>query len=272
MIEKILYLWDLDHVVRPRVKLFSCLDSFSQSEIVEQFYSTAINAKTTARKTTRLASFPDYLLIHLKKFTLREDWVPIKLDVAVEMPDILDLSSLRGSGPQPGEDPLPELTGTPPPPPQLDQNILEQLMDMGFPPEACKKAVFFTDNRGLEEATSWVMEHVGDSDFGDPFVPPGTDAKAGGLVVPLFLQAQMPRQAHMSNQVCQWSLCSSRHRCQGRCVSGPFVPPGTDAKAGGLVVPLFLQTQMPRQVGTDVKAGGLVVPLFLQAQMPRQVG
>ncbi|CAG2061831.1 unnamed protein product [Timema podura] len=123
---------DLDHVVRPRVKLFSCLDSFSQSEIVEQFYSTAINAKTTARKTTRLASFPDYLLIHLKKFTLREDWVPIKLDVAVEMPDILDLSSLRGSGPQPGEDPLPELTGTPPPPPQLDQNILEQLMDMGY--------------------------------------------------------------------------------------------------------------------------------------------
>nr|CAD7201835.1 unnamed protein product [Timema douglasi] len=185
---------DLDHVVRPRVKLFSCLDSFSQSEIVEQFYSTAINAKTTARKTTRLASFPDYLLIHLKKFTLREDWVPIKLDVAVEMPDILDLSSLRGGGPQPGEDPLPELTGTPPPPPQLDQNILEQLMDMGFPPEACKKAVFFTDNRGLEEATSWVMEHVGDSDFGDPFVPPGTDAKAGVLMVPLFLQAQIPRQ------------------------------------------------------------------------------
>nr|CAD7396877.1 unnamed protein product [Timema cristinae] len=63
-----------------------------------------------------------------------------------------------------------------------------------FPPEACKKAVFFTDNRGLEEATSWVMEHVGDSDFGDPFVPPGTDAKAGVLTVPLFLQSQMSRQ------------------------------------------------------------------------------
>jgi ubiquitin carboxyl-terminal hydrolase 5/13 len=61
-----------------------------------------------------LASFPDYLLLHLKKFTLREDWVPIKLDVAVEMPDEVDLSSLKASGLQPGEESLPELQGPPP--------------------------------------------------------------------------------------------------------------------------------------------------------------
>jgi len=130
-------------------------------------------------RTTRLASFPDYLLIHLKKFTLREDWIPIKLDVAVEMPDILDLSALRGSGAQPGEEPLPEITGAPPPSPVLDQDVLKQLVDMGFPPEACKKAVYFTDNKGLEPATNWVMDHIGDSDFADPFVPPGTDFKTG---------------------------------------------------------------------------------------------
>lgn len=50
-------------------------------------------------------------MIHLKKFTLREDWVPIKLDVAVEMPEILDISHLRGNGPQDGENLLPETSG-----------------------------------------------------------------------------------------------------------------------------------------------------------------
>jgi ubiquitin carboxyl-terminal hydrolase 5/13 len=37
-------------IVRPRIKLFSCLEAFSQAEIVEQFYSSALNEKTTARK------------------------------------------------------------------------------------------------------------------------------------------------------------------------------------------------------------------------------
>lgn len=37
-------------------------------------------------RITRLATFPDYLLIQLKKFTIKEDWTPAKLDVAVEMP------------------------------------------------------------------------------------------------------------------------------------------------------------------------------------------
>lgn len=67
----------------------------------------------------------------MKKFTLREDWVPIKLDVAVEMPDVLDLTPLRGVGPQPGEEPLPELVGTPPPAPAMDEAVLSQLKDMG---------------------------------------------------------------------------------------------------------------------------------------------
>lgn len=70
-------------------------------------------------------------MIQLKKFTLREDWVPIKLDVAVEMPDFLDLSPLRGAGPQPGEEPLPELVGSPPPAPAMDPEVLKQLIDMG---------------------------------------------------------------------------------------------------------------------------------------------
>ncbi|KAK9892573.1 hypothetical protein WA026_020954 [Henosepilachna vigintioctopunctata] len=99
---------DLNQLVRPKIKFFSCLEAFLQSELISNFYSTAAGKMVTARKTTRLASLPDYLLIQLKKFTLREDWVPIKLDVSIDMPEEVDFSALRGNGPQPDEELLPE--------------------------------------------------------------------------------------------------------------------------------------------------------------------
>lgn len=39
-----------DALVRPRISLQDCLEVFAQSENVEQFYSSAINAKTIAKK------------------------------------------------------------------------------------------------------------------------------------------------------------------------------------------------------------------------------
>lgn len=62
-------------------------------------------------RTTKLSTFPDVLLLHVKKFKLREDWTPIKLDVSIDMPDTVDLSILRGNGLQPGEELLPETEG-----------------------------------------------------------------------------------------------------------------------------------------------------------------
>lgn len=93
-----------DHIVRPKISLQACLEKFGENELVDQFYSTAINDKTTASKRARLATMPDYLMLHLKKFTLKEDWTSIKLDVSVDCPDVLDISSLRGHGLRPGEE------------------------------------------------------------------------------------------------------------------------------------------------------------------------
>ncbi|KAJ1526653.1 hypothetical protein ONE63_008237 [Megalurothrips usitatus] len=165
-------------IVRPRIKLSSCIESLAQSESINGFFSTACQAKVVAQKTTRLATFPDYLLIHLKKFTIQEDWTPKKLDVAVEVPDMLDLASIRGSGLRPDEEALPEHT-TPPPAPVFDEALRGQLLEMGFPGAACDKALYFTNNSSLEAATNWIMEHIGDSDLSDPFVPPGHAAAAG---------------------------------------------------------------------------------------------
>jgi len=50
-------------------------------------------------------------MIHLKKFTLRQDWTPIKLDVSVEMPEDMDIEYLRGHGAQEGENLMVETIG-----------------------------------------------------------------------------------------------------------------------------------------------------------------
>lgn len=51
---------------------------------------------------------------------------------------------------------------------------------MGFPWEACRKAVHFTGNTGSEAAMNWVMEHMGDADFAEPLV---IQSKSSGVCV-----------------------------------------------------------------------------------------
>lgn len=162
-----------DLLVRPKIPLLTCLEKFAETDIVEQFYSTAINDKTTATKRARFASTPDYLLLHLQKFMLREDWTPLKLDVSVECPDEIDISSLRGTGLLASEEELPELKGRVPTPPPMDQQVLSELQNIGFPLDVCKKAIYFTKNSGLEPATNWIRQHINDNDFFAQFVIPG---------------------------------------------------------------------------------------------------
>lgn len=147
--------------VRPRITLQSCLDRFGQTELVEQFYSTAIDGQTTAKKTARLATMPDYMILHLKKFALQEDWTCVKLDMSVDVPDVLDLSALRSTGHQPNEELLPELDKAPAQP-EYDEQVIAQLAGMDFPIEACKRALFYTKNSGFDPAIQWIMEHLTD--------------------------------------------------------------------------------------------------------------
>ncbi|KPJ19930.1 Ubiquitin carboxyl-terminal hydrolase 14 [Papilio machaon] len=172
---------DPSQIVRPQIPFSACLESFMREETLEQFFSTAVNEKVTAQKITRLATFPDYLLIQLKKFTIKEDWTPAKLDVAVDMPWEVDLSCLRGRGPQPDETLLPD-SSPQAAPPQYDETVLAQLLDMGFPVEACKRALYYTGNTGLEPASNWLMEHLTDWDFANKFEPPGSQPSGGASV------------------------------------------------------------------------------------------
>lgn len=56
---------------------------------------------------------------------------------------------------------------------------MSELTQMGFPEEACKRAIYFTNNGTLNDASNWLMEHISDSDFAEQFIIPGVDSKSG---------------------------------------------------------------------------------------------
>ncbi|XP_077204433.1 ubiquitin carboxyl-terminal hydrolase 13 isoform X2 [Paroedura picta] len=176
-------------LVRARIPFSACLQAFSEPENVADFWSSALQAKSAGVKTSRFASFPEYLVVQIKKFTFGLDWIPKKLDVSIDMPDLLDISHLRATGLQPGEEELPDIS---PPiiipndpkdgmmnhfmdPPDIDESSVMQLAEMGFPLEACRKAVYYTGNMGAEVAFNWIIAHMEEP---EPLAIPGYGAAA----------------------------------------------------------------------------------------------
>lgn len=168
-------------IVRARIPFLACLEAAVAPKTVQGFYSAALKSNTAAVKTSKMATFPDYLMIQLEKFSFETGWIPKKLDVSIDMPDEIDLSMFRGHGVQPAEELLPEDqtpmdqsgTGF-----QMDEGLLSQMMDMGFPLDSCKRALYSVGSNDLEAAVNWLTEHIADPDFSAPFVIPGKEAVA----------------------------------------------------------------------------------------------
>ncbi|CAH9082884.1 unnamed protein product [Cuscuta epithymum] len=160
-----------DEIVRPRVPLKDCLDCFSAPEEIHDFYSSALKRRTTATKTAGLTSFPDYLVLHMRKFVMEEGWVPKKLDVYIDIPDIIDISDMRSKGIRPGEEQLPEGAAgdiEEQKQPVADEGIVSQLVSMGFNSLHCQKAAINTSNTGVEGAMNWLLAHMDDPEIDDP--------------------------------------------------------------------------------------------------------
>ncbi|XP_074403490.1 ubiquitin carboxyl-terminal hydrolase 13 [Zonotrichia albicollis] len=189
----------LPELVRAKIPFSACLQAFSEPSNVEDFWSSALQAKSAGVKTSRFASFPEYLVVQIKKFTFGLDWIPKKLDVSIDMPDFLDITHLRARGLQPGEEELPDIA-----PPivipddpkdhmmnhfveslDIDESSVMQLAEMGFPLEACRKAVYYTGNLGAEVAFNWIIAHMEEPDFAEPLVIPafGEVASSGAAAL-----------------------------------------------------------------------------------------
>jgi len=125
-----------------------------------------------AIKTTRMDSFPQVLVVNLRRFEL-VDWVPAKLStrVALFADGNVHLQSLHASAHvKPNEELLPQDTPAAPHAPVVDPNDLAQLLAMGFPHVRSQNALIQTKNQGVEVAMNWLIEHLDDPNAD---IPPG---------------------------------------------------------------------------------------------------
>jgi ubiquitin carboxyl-terminal hydrolase 5/13 len=95
-------------VVRPIIPLTESVSQWAEPETIDDYKLQRNGRTTTIKKTQRFLSFPDYLFVQLKKYKFNDDWTPRKLDVSMEVPDTLDLNSLRSTGFQHGETLMPD--------------------------------------------------------------------------------------------------------------------------------------------------------------------
>ncbi|KAJ9468039.1 Ubiquitin carboxyl-terminal hydrolase 14 [Diplonema papillatum] len=169
--------------VIPIVPFDSMLERFAAKGTITDWISPATGTKGTATTETRFKTFPKYLAVIVQRYYWNEKWEPTKLEVAVKMPECLDLEGLRGGTDlKPGEQPLPESAAASKPAEVTpDEEILAQLASMGFDLNGCKKACVAVKNASVDSAMEWVLAHMGDADFAEPPAAP-----SGGEAGPAY--------------------------------------------------------------------------------------
>lgn len=165
----------------PTLTFDACLESWAAENTVDDYrWPHLSDAVAAATSQTKMTNFPRYLLVQMQRYTLGADWTPQKLEVNLDIPQEVDLSSYKSKGAQEGENLVPEEgeeKPTVPAAPQVDENALAQLMDMGFNFNGCKRALLTVGGSDVQAAMNWVFEHNTDPDFNDP-VPEGAPAPA----------------------------------------------------------------------------------------------
>ena len=122
-------------------------------------------------ESTRFHTFPRYLMVQLNRYYIGDNWVQVKIDADIPMPENLDLNMYRGRGLQVDEVPFPvavNATTAPEVTPNMD--LVNQLVSMGFLENGCKRAAIATGNSDAEAAMNWLLEHMEDPNLNDPIV------------------------------------------------------------------------------------------------------
>ncbi|KAG0306576.1 hypothetical protein BGZ98_002140 [Dissophora globulifera] len=175
------------------VTLKQCLDAYVATETLP-YNCPSCHKNTTANKTNRFATFPDVLVVNMRRFEY-QNWVPRKLAVPVILPaGDIDLETYRGYGQQADEEALPEDAPAARTGPTYNEEALEQLQMMGFPLIRAQKALLATNNQGSETAMDWLIMHMEDPDIDDPIVD---QASSGASVAAEASPEQIAQLADM---------------------------------------------------------------------------
>ena len=93
---------------RKVIALTTILDYVFGEEVIEGFQSPVTGKKGEAVTRIRMKTFPDFLIMQVKRFGYSADHTIKKLDVDVLLDEQIDLEKYVGKGPQPDESLLPD--------------------------------------------------------------------------------------------------------------------------------------------------------------------
>lgn len=161
------------------VTLKECLDTLTGAERVELTCS-ACGSKEGFTKRSLFKTFPEVFVVNARKMTV-VNWVPIKVDVPVIVPDepfLLD--DYLSKGLQPSEELLPDEPESKAPAFVPDPTALAQLEGMGFPQVRCEKALHATGNSDANAAMEWLFAHMEDPDIDTPLDLSGGSSDTAG--------------------------------------------------------------------------------------------
>jgi len=162
------------------VPFATCLETFTQESIIEDYYSPAIQGKTFATRKTFLKTCPNVLALCVNRYYVGDDWRPTKMDCVVNVPERLNIESMRVDEKKDVDayELLPEdvdmdanaAANAAPAAKEItaDDAIVAQLVAMGFSENGSKRAAIATSNASAEVAMEWVFAHSEDPDFNDP--------------------------------------------------------------------------------------------------------
>jgi ubiquitin carboxyl-terminal hydrolase 5/13 len=224
------------------VPLQKCFERFGAPGVIDDFRCPTCKSAQTATTTRSLASFPRMLITQLRRFTMDEGWVPLKLSVRVSEVDnvnghpvVFDLGPLQTKPHDASEKLLhDDKSVAAPAGPVIDGNIVAQLEAMGFPRLACERACYETKNAGAEEASNWLFGHMEDPLLTQPIVAAPSAKTTGAPVVDASLLEQITCMG-IDDKVARHALgeCANNvERAIDWVFSHPdFVPPSTTAAA-----------------------------------------
>ncbi|KAK6204324.1 uncharacterized protein RJT21DRAFT_116711 [Scheffersomyces amazonensis] len=146
------------------VKFINGFETLCESEGVEGYKCDNCGAEPgLAIKSSGFKTFPEVLIVNAQRIKL-ENWVPIKIDVPIEIPDELDLSNFTEPKFEGDEVELVEVKKTFIP----DDHLFASLSGMGLHVNKCIKGLYHTNNTDITAALNWIFEHTHEPDIDEP--------------------------------------------------------------------------------------------------------
>ncbi|KAK6465034.1 hypothetical protein DFJ63DRAFT_310137 [Scheffersomyces coipomensis] len=160
-----------------QVNLIESIRDYCDTEGIEGYKCDHCKVPSgLAIKSGGFKTYPDVLVVSVQRIIL-ENWVPIKIDVPIEIPYEIDLGEFKEPIFEGDEveveqkDEEEEVSGS-----SSDnkfkpnEEALSTLLSMGFPEPRCLKGLYHGNNNA-EDAMNWIFAHMDDIDIDEPFNP-----------------------------------------------------------------------------------------------------